>query len=304
MRIAVACDNRRWKSPSEPFRHVAEGLRRLGHEVQPVAPDGDWPLVAVPPDAMFLWNGVHGRWGLIAERCRRDGIPTFIMERGFFDRFRHTQIDRQGFNHTASWAADVRQPAPPEGPERFAQVWGRKPKRIRRRKSGCVLVLCQVPGDAQLRDSEIRHPGPFVQAVEDAAPPGVEIRVRAHPLSAWTCGTSRRSRMTQAAALDKALAAAAFAVTINSNAGNEALAWGCCVLCLGPALYAMAGVSMQTELCHLPEFMQLMLDGWRPAQGDVENYLHHLACRQWSCEELARGSVLERLLADANAATA
>lgn len=303
MRIAVVCDNRRWKGPSEPFRPVAEGLRRLGHAVQPVAPGDDWPLVAVRPDAMFLWNGVHGRWGLIAERCRRDGIRTFIMERGFFDRFRCTQIDGRGFNHTASWAADLRQPAPPEGPQRFARVWGRKPRRIRRTKSRRVLVLCQVPADAQLRDSELHHPGPFVQAVEDAAPPGVEIRVRAHPLSAWSCGTSRRSRMTQAA-LGKALADAAFAVTINSNAGNEALARGCPLLCLGPALYAIAGVAMQTKLCRLADLMQLMLDGWRPAQGDVENYLYQLACRQWSSQELARGDVLERLLAEADGPTA
>lgn len=296
MRIAVACDNRRWKSPSEPFGAVAAGLRRLGHEVQTVAPSDDWPLVTPRPDAVFLWNGVHGRWGRIAQRCRQEGIQTFLMERGFFDRLHWTQIDHQGFNHTASWAAGLGGPCPPEGPQRFLRAWGRKPKRVRRSRGGYVLVLCQVPADAQLQDSEIRHPGPLVQAVEDATPTGVEIRVRAHPLSAWSCGTGGRSRMIETPLAD-AIAGAAFAVTINSNAGNEALAWGCPVLCLGPALYGMAGVAMQTGLSHLAELMQLMRDGWRPGQKDVENYLYHLACRQWSCEELLAGAALEALLA-------
>ena len=93
-----------------------------------------------------------------------------------------------------------------------------------------------------------------------------------------------------------AVRGARFAVTINSNAGNEALAWGCPVLCLGPALYATAGVAERTRLAKLPAAIEQMLAGWRPRDDDVRTYLCHLACRQWNCDELAEGSVLKRLL--------
>lgn len=295
MRVAIVCDNRRWKDPAEPYRGVAAGLRRLGHRVQFTVPADDWPLVCPAPDAVFLWNGVHGRWGAIADRCRREGLRTFIMERGFFDRLRHTQIDRRGFNHTASWAACLSGPAPAGGRQRFLRAWGRGRRPIRRRRDGYLLVLCQAPGDAQLRDSEIRHPGPLVRAAADAAPGGIEIRARAHPLSAWSCGTLGRARMIRGT-LDEALAGAAFAVTVNSNAGNEALAAGCPVLSLGPSLYGRAGVALQTGLAHLADAIEAMLDGWRPADSDVAHYLYHLACRQWTAAELARAAVLERLL--------
>ena len=37
----------------------------------------------------------------------------------------------------------------------------------------------------------------------------------------------------------------------------------------------------------------------RPDGRAVRNYLHWLACRQFNCEELAEGAVLEKLLDDA-----
>ena len=304
MRIGIVCDNRCWNDPCEPFRHVAEGLRRLGHAAEAVAPAGPWPLMSRRPDAMFVWNGLHGRWAAVVEHCRAEGIAVLIMERGFFDRRHYTQIDPCGFNHTAGWATEVAPAAPAGGAERFLRASGRKPERTRETRSGYILVLCQMPGDAQLQSSALRHPGPWVQAMEDASPTAVEIRVRAHPLSAWSCGTIGRARMIRGT-LEEALRGAAFAATINSNAGNEALAWGCPVLCLGPALYGMAGVALQTKLAALPRAVcQMLWDGWHPARRDVENYLYRLACRQWSHEELAEGSVLKRFLAAADAASA
>ena len=306
MRIGLICDNRQWTCASEPFRAVAAGLRRLGHQVEVVARAG-WPLWDRLPEVVFLWNGIHGPWGEYRRRLAAEGVPVLIMERGFFDRFNYTQIDRAGFNHAASWSSMLAGPAPSDGLRRFVRAWGREPAPFGLRK-GYALVLLQVPSDAQLEDAAIRHPGPLVEAVDAAAPAGLKIRIRAHPLSRWQCGRpsraapiardgDRRPRAGMLAGkLRDAVAGAKFCITINSNAGNEALAWGCPVLCLGPALYAIAGVARQVAVAELWRGLAEMDAGWRPDEQAVRSYLAHLACRQWSRDELADGWPLERLL--------
>ncbi len=217
------------------------------------------------------------------------------MERGFFDRMAHTQLDWCGFGHRTSWASRPARPAPAGGAERFRRVWGDAPTPMRSRDDGYILVLGQVSGDAQLRDSEIHHTGPLVQAVENATPRDIDIRIRPHPLTKWDRPADARATVIKGD-LRSAIAGARFVVTINSNAGNEALAWGCPVMCLGPSLYGIAGVAMQTKLVDLPASVRMMLDGWRPPRDMTANVLHHLASRQWSCDELARGDVLKRRL--------
>ena len=299
-RIAVIVDNRRWRDREQPERCAAAGLRRLGHDIEIVTP-GEWPIFRELPDAALIWNGVHGRRRRIVGELRERGVPVLIMERGFFDRFRYTQIDHAGFAHTASWAASLDGPPPPAGAARFARAWGGPLARTEARKTGYILVLAQVPGDAQLADSEIRHPGPLMQAVEDAAPGGARIRVRPHPRSTWRPDTQDRARVIDGS-LEDAVAGSRFMVTINSNAGNEAIAWGCPVMCLGPALYGMAGAALTTGLAGLRGAIETMLDGWRPDDRLSRDYLYHLACRQWSREELRDGEVLSGLLSAAGQA--
>ncbi|KPK79013.1 MAG: hypothetical protein AMJ81_13950 [Phycisphaerae bacterium SM23_33] len=298
MRIALICHNRGWADPAEPFRAVAAGLRRLGHEVKVVAPAQGRPW-SRRPDAAFLWNGIHGPWAEPRRHLAEAGKPVFIMERGFFDRGNYTQIDHAGFNHTASWACELTRPAPEGGWERFLRLCpgfsGRGHFRGLNRRPGYVLVLLQVPADAQLQEAELHHPGPLVQAVEAAAPNSLEIRVRAHPLSLWECGTLGRAQMIDGT-LEQAIAAAKFCVTINSNAGNEALARGCPVLCLGPALYAAAGAARRTTLAELWRAIAEMEAGWQPEQTIARNYLAWLAARQWSRDELAAAWPLEAVL--------
>ncbi|MCY2930398.1 MAG: hypothetical protein NTV86_13040, partial [Planctomycetota bacterium] len=66
------------------------------------------------------------------------------------------------------------------------------------------------------------------------------------------------------------------------------------------ALYAMAGAAMQTHLYNLAGRIAWMRE-CRFDQAAVRNYLHHLACRQWTCEELAEGTVLKGLIDAAGA---
>jgi hypothetical protein len=293
MRVGILCDNRRWANRREPFRAIAEGLRRLGHEVS-VSSGAQGPPWGRLPEVAVLWNGVHGSSGRVRARLRRAGAATLILERGFFDRANHTQIDHAGFNHTASWAGRLDAPAPPNGRARLESCWG--PRRVvGPRRKGWVLVLGQVPGDAQLADCELRHAASLVRAIEDATPESIEIRFRPHPLANGAEPAMRRARRASGSLADAA-AGARFAVTINSGAGNEALALGCPLLCLGPALYATAGVALRSRLVDLPTRISLMLRGYHPAPGRVENYLQHLACRQWTPRELAQGDALAGLL--------
>ncbi|MHC4718120.1 MAG: hypothetical protein ACYS5V_14200, partial [Planctomycetota bacterium] len=147
MRIGLICPNRQWAAPDKPFRAVSAGLVRLGHRVLCADPCAGWPLWQELPDAAFVWNGVHGVMGRMRERLAACGVTSFVMERGWFDRYEHMQIDHGGFNHTASWVGRLAGAAPPAGPRRLRRVLGRAPAAFAPRP-GYVLVLGQVPTDA------------------------------------------------------------------------------------------------------------------------------------------------------------
>ena len=266
--------NRQWRNRHGPQRAICRGLARLGCQVEIVAPAGRGRLFDRQVEVAFMWNGISEHRRRIAEQLRAAGTTTFIMERGFFDRYRYTQIDDQGFNHTASWALTLNRPAPPEGRSRLRRSFGHT-EPMRPRAGGYILVLGQVAWDNQLRDSEIQEPTDLVQAVEHATPSGAELRVRTHPQDGGSRDGSNRARLLDGTLKD-AVAGARFAITINSNAGNEALGWGCPVLCLGPALYAMTGVAKQTKLAALAAAIEMMLDGWAPPADAVQNYLRWL----------------------------
>lgn len=300
MDIGLLADNRRWGDPAEPYKAIQEGLRKLGHAVRPLGypTEKTYGEMTSPwspePDAIFVW-GTHGISGVLPLVFRDKGKPAFVMERGFFDRFNYTQIDHAGFNATASWAPTLRTPAPAVGTKRFRAVWGRPPDLFFTRQGYC-LVLLQISADAQLKGAEFQQPGPFVRAVDAAAPNGLEIRVRAHPLSEWHCSPRGRALEMIEGTLAEAVAGAKFAVTINSNAGNECLAMGCPVLCMGPAPYEIAGVAPRTTSKDLRFHLAEMNAGRRPVDVAVGNYLAHLACRQWARDELATGEALRMIL--------
>ncbi len=299
MNVSLLIANDEWRR-CKCQRAVHDGLRALGHHVKVDRPAAGPRRAGENFNCCFIWNGIHSNRGDAVRAFRAAGKPAFIMERGFFNRMVCTQIDAVGFNHTASWADTLAEPAPREGRGRFEAAWGSPPAPLRARDTGHILILLQVPADSQLKAAEIHHSGPLADAVEDATPEQYGILVRRHPLSGWSCGRDRggrprRARMTGGNTLAEDVAAARFCVTINSNAGNEALALGCPVLCLGPALYEMAGVAIRTRLADMAESVRQMLDGWGPAHSAVERYLYHLACRQYGIAELRSGEALRRL---------
>ena len=283
MHACLVVDNREFvKNPA--WKAVRDGLEFDGHIVSVVSQK--YKLTRTLPNVAFVWNGAKNRLRQIVDDFRGAGVRTFILERGFFHRMRYTQIDDTGFNHTASWCG--KNVALPKGARnRLFRVLGQHPVPVVAR-DGYILVLCQVNRDAQLADSDVQRAEELAAMVVDAVPVGTRVVIRPHPLHPFS----------HVLEIDGSLADvvrdAAFVVTINSNAGNEALAMGRNVLAFGPSLYTTAGVALQTTRDSLAADIRRMLDGWTATK--VEPYLQLLACRQWNAAEIREGSVLRQLL--------
>ena len=293
MIIGLACHNSDWNgSQHKVFKEIMAGAEALGHQV----------LVCVPPadglescDVLFAWNTARREWWHeIRNKTIADGKKFFTMERGWFDRMDYTQIDHEGFNHTASWAHQVSGPAPIDGPERFRMLSELLTPRLPvvARDGGYALILGQTGSDTQLRQSEIHHPDTLCASVLANLPGGLEAKYRRHPLSK----VEPDGIESLDGSLDDALAGARFVITINSNAGNDALWAGVPVLCLGPALYEIAGAARRTSVATLLPDMEFMCQGWYPDEKRVLSYFHWLASRQWNRQELEQGDCLKQLI--------
>jgi len=294
LRVGLVATRRQRLDSKQPFQAVAKGMARLGCQVE-IAKPGRWPCFR-RPQLVIMWNGRLSLYRPITAGARADGLPMLIMEHGFFDRRAYTQVDHQGILHWASWVDQLSKPAPPEGERRLAQVWPRPLVPVRARTLGNVLVLGQVPGDSQMDESQISRPDDLVQVITKAMPKGLRPVFRPHPRQARRAAMPTGMRPSKAPTLADAVAEARFAVTVNSNAGNECLALGCPVLAFGPAVYLQAGVARQATVKTLAEDLMTMVEGWTPDPERVSNYLCWLACRQWNVKELAGGSVLACLL--------
>jgi len=292
VRVCMAVLPMQWQDGSQCFRAVAGGLARIGCtvEVRDIHEDN----LLETTDLLVVWNGRKGHYKRVSDLARTMGIPRLVLENGFFDRDAYTQIDHVDILHWASWADKLPEPASAEGAERLARVWPR-PLEPFGQRDGYVLVLGQVRGDVQMQDSEISVATPLAKVVaRSLRGTGVEGRFRKHPQARTL--RARCLPVCEAETLEEAIAGARFAVMINSNGGNECLAMGCPVLCLGPALYAKAGVAKQTTMRGIKRALAEMIDGWRPETDKVRNYLRWLACHQWSQEEYRSGDVLDRVL--------
>jgi hypothetical protein len=292
-RAVIAALPEQWQDASQPFRALANGLAVLGFAVDVKDVTGSNLLDTA--DLLVIWNGRADLYGIVASEAARFHVPTLFVEHGFWDRRAHVQIDHEGILHWASWAKQLRCPAPPDGATRLARFWPQPLHRFAERE-GYALVLGQLAGDSQMDDSELKGSAPLERAIsrylKDSA------CIRPHPLS----DRNRRHEylpLCPGETLADAVVGAKYCVTINSNSGNEALAMGCPVLAIGPSLYGAAGVALEINMAGLRDALQRMGKGWRPAAAAVRNYLEWLACRQFGQDELRSGEALAPLVAEA-----
>jgi hypothetical protein len=243
----------------------------------------------------------------------RYGAVRLFLEHGFWRRTEYLQCDTAGTQHRASWAGQLTEPAPAEGADRLRRFYPDGITPVRARKDGYILVIGQVPNDTQLSDSEVRAPVKLQRLVKRLGRLPAPVYFRPHPKCRDTSRPPHKlilrtlqghdatteaaeyKRHKSGAGLAEALAGARFVITINSTAGNEALAAGVPVLAFGPALYNTAGVAHTATVKTLRADVQDLLDGWCPDPAAVENYLRWLAARQWTAEELARPETLRTI---------
>lgn len=294
MKAILLSDNATWRR-NDALRAVRDGLEHLGFCVEVHSPHCPLPHSSRPErkcDLIVAWNGRKGKVAqrLDEARAAYPGVRVLILERGFFQRMRYSQVDSAGFNHLASWANELLEPAPPRGARRFFKVFGSRPARQEHRTGGYALLLGQVEGDVQLRDCCIHRPQGLYELVAQAMPKSIPLRIRPHPLSSW-----RPPSGLLEGTLRQAVRDARFCVTLNSNAANQAIAWGCPVLAFGPALCVQAGAARRATLATLPDDLQEMTHRWKPTKAAANRLLYHLACRQFNAAELREGSALKRI---------
>lgn len=230
-----------------------------------------------PYDVLLTWNGLHAGRDRLVPKLREQGKPVVVVERGFFDRMSHSQVDHKGFNHNASWAREFREP--------FPLRFDAEP--MRSRDSGYVLALLQKAHDTQLWDAQFSTPDPFVQAISDAMPDAMpddlELRIRAHPTQKYD------DPRLIVGSLRAALDGARFCITINSNAGNDAIRWGCPVLALGPSVYGYNAVAWEALYIEdLAMSIRSMAAGWTPSfkNRDTGDYCAWLSTKQYNLDDI------------------
>lgn len=281
----------RWPD-GHPLAAAREGLTAAGFDVicKGAGNVGRWPRL-IPggiPRAAVVWNGRQ------MPTCKRvadlelHGVPCYRIEHGFLDRRRWVQCDRRGILHWASWAGDWNGTLPADAEARLAQVWSRPIVPMHARDAGPVLVVGQVTGDTQLQGAPLEGPAPLEQIVSRNLPRGADARFREHPKmygkrpdSTYSLPHSARDEDLHAALSD-----CRFVVTINSNTIVEATALGVPCLAFGPSTAMTAGVARQATVETIAADLAAMFGGWCPDAATARAYLLHLACRQYSCNEL------------------
>jgi len=233
----------------------AEGLRRHGWRAE-------LARHAAPSDMLVLW-GVR-RQGAIALQ-RRHG-EVCILERGYVgDRFAWSSVSfGGGLNGRATF----------RGPLHDASRWERHFSPLMRpwrRRDGYVLIMGQMPGDMSLY--RLKPRALWTEAARALQARGHDVRFRPHPLSGGVC-LPGVATLPATMPLADALAGAAFVVTINSNAGVDAVLAGVPTVTLdeGAMAWPVTGHAMAM-----------------PPVPDRAAWATALAWKQWRMDEIASG---------------
>ena len=312
--VALVYDRPVWAPvQAEAFAALCDGLRAADIDV--VTAERKWNdlcgAIKKIPNYTFIWNGIRETERKIVNALRQFGSKIFFVEHGFFDRNHYVQVDHKGTQHRAAWAKRLTEPAPACGAERLARFYPDGIKPMRAKRDGYILVLGQVPNDSQLWDSAIQTPEAIQAITRASLARDIPVYFRPHPKRASVrtqqqilpvlnpagkAEAAAYETTKHGAGLEAALAGARFVITINSTAGNEALAAGVPVLAFGPALYTAGGVAKQTSRKTFKDDLRAMLEGWMPEQSAVDNYMNWLAARQYNAEDLADGDVVAEIL--------
>lgn len=268
---------------------IADGLSAAGFRVSRAFSATEYD--GLRPDYVFVWGDRKNRTLEWQQFAQRNGSVLVYVEHGWFDRSGSVQIDTHGIQHRASWA---------QGPyDGGSHPFSLQP--VVARDQGYALVLGQVPGDAQLADSELAGPAPLLRYLSRAAPRDIPIRYRPHPAGPplnmarfprvelspnITPRADYHTHKNGGSGLSADLDGARFAVAINSTALMEASMAGVPCLAFGPACGLNNGAYHPATIGSLPRDIGDMMGGWVPADGAVDNLVGELFSRQHSPDDL------------------
>jgi hypothetical protein len=240
-------------------------------------PHWRWPF---PSELAILWNGSHPRYARAANIFRRRKTKLLFAELGWHPQKNMIQIDPQGINAQASWAAEP------------LTAIGRTPLPVRAR--GDLLVVLQLDRDSQITQLSPWFPSmrAFVEFVcrHSALP----VRVRAHPRELPDASFRQRVRelggtWDESPSLAAALESAKALACVNSSCGVEALDAGLPVLCYGEANYRHPGAvfCLGDDSSATRQATAALAAGHAPLfREPIKEVVRRILARQWPVSEI------------------
>lgn len=221
---------------NDPLDLIAGVCRAAGHDVfrwrSPCSGRVPYWRTLFNCDVAVLYNATHARYAQSLARFQAMQARLVFVELGWHPQKGTVQVDSQGINARASWAAE---------PLRSV---GRTPLAVK--SSGDLLVAMQLDDDTQITQlsPHFKNMRGFVEHLchHSALP----VRVRRHPLAPPDPGLEQMvvasgGSIDQSRNLAEAMAGCKALACVNSSCGVEALDYRLPVLCYGEAVYRHAG---------------------------------------------------------------
>jgi hypothetical protein len=245
---------------------MAEGLRRHGHETFFVP--FDQPAEC---DMAVVWGW---RQKMVEMRCRRNGTPLLVMERGHIQpRFEFTSCGFGGIQRHAEYP-DITDPS------RWNKLFSHHLEPWK--GAGEYALICgQVRGDASIGNLNIVDWGN--QVTRELNDLGYEVVYRPHPFSIRHSDNfcPAGARLSLDPSLESDMEHAAFVVVYCSTAGVEA------------ALAGVPVVTLNDGAMAWPVASHVLTDPI--VKPDRTEWMSRLAWTQWTKEELCAGVAWDAL---------
>lgn len=254
-----------------PLSAWADGLRLSG--VEPFMVDHREWRGAMTADAVAIY-GLRGHGRDILDHYKKLSVPVVVIDHGYMKRVQTIANMASGYLQVGigrlGWV-------PPHAPaDRLAalgiKAQSRAPRQIRR-----ALILGQVGFDASHRRAPDQLVACYERLAEELIAAGARsVAYRGHPL-----GADVRPRITLdgMSGIEDAVERADLVVSLNSNAGLDALIAGCPAVTLMDSHYAALAYRWPVRVALIEP---------PPAQR-VTTHLERLAYAQWTVEEIREG---------------
>lgn len=269
-----------------PLRSFEAGLRLIGVDRVEWRNHRESEWSGVDCDAVAIYGlRAQGRDALLHYQAR--GIPVIVIDHGYMNRV-HTYEDfGHGYFQVGVGRLGWTPPAAPA--DRFEslgiEIQRRAPRPIRR-----VLIMGQVPHDASHRKTPLQLTECYESLAEEALRMGARsVAYRAHP-SPQSAPVQPRIPHDGPQPLASAIAQADLVVSLNSNAGIDAIIAGCPACTLLPSHYDALAYRWPVRLAAATP----------PPADLITAHLHKLAYAQWTQAEMAEG-LPQRFLASIGA---